>query len=196
METGELGRVYQDGEVIIGEGQPGDRMYVIQSGRVAVTRRVRDKDILITELGKEDIFGEMALFDRSPRSATVRAIGRVRALSVDKRTLLYRVHDDPSLAYRILQQMSRRIRAIDRELAELKEMANQGGALRASPAALPRPLPPAAGILKFFTQGLAGWKRTAATRGKIEAAGGQRRRGDRRKLERRQAERRRSARGA
>jgi CRP-like cAMP-binding protein len=128
----------------------------------------------------------MALFDRSPRSATVRAIGRVRALSVDKRTLLYRVHDDPSLAYRILQQMSRRIRAIDSELAELKEMANQGGALRAWPAAHPRPLPPAAGILKFFTRGLAGWKRTAATRGKIEAAAGQRRRGDRRKLERRQ----------
>jgi len=195
VETGELGRVYQDGEVIIGEGEPGDRMYVIQSGRVAVTRRVHDKDILITELGKEDIFGEMALFDRSPRSATVRAIGRVRALSVDKRTLLYRVHDDPSLAYRILQQMSRRIRAIDSELAELKETANQG-ALRASPAASPRPLPPAAGILKFFTQGLAGWKRTAATRAKIEAAGGQRRRGERRKLERRQEERRRGARGA
>lgn len=62
----------------------------------------------------------MALFDREVRSATVRAVGEVRVLSVDKRTFLRRVHEDPSLAFRILQKMSQRVRELSAELASFK----------------------------------------------------------------------------
>lgn len=71
-------------------------------------------------LGEGDVFGEMALFERQPRSAAVRALGDVRALTVDKKTFLRQVHEDPSLAFRILQKMSRRIRELDAELVRLQ----------------------------------------------------------------------------
>lgn len=126
MKAGELGRLYSDGEIIIREGDPGDRMYVIQSGRVILTRTSSEGEVVIGELGKEDIFGEMALFDHHVRSATARAAGPVRILSVDRKIFLKRVHDDPSLAFRVLQQMSRRLRAIDAHLTQLKANSPQG----------------------------------------------------------------------
>ena len=66
------------------------------------------------------MIGEMAIFDRDVRSATVRAIGEVRMLTVDKKNFLKRVHEDPSLAIRIGQTMSKRIRELSLELARLK----------------------------------------------------------------------------
>jgi len=71
-------------------------------------------------MSEGDFFGEMALIEREVRSATVRALGGVRVLSVDKVTFLRRIHEDPSLAYRILQKMSRRIRELDDLLGQTK----------------------------------------------------------------------------
>ena len=116
MYEGALGREYVDGEVICRQGEPGENMFVIQSGRVDV---VID-DVLVTELTAGDLFGEMAIVERRPRSATVRARGPARVLTLDKRSFLRQVHEDPSLAYRILETMSRRVRRLDGELAELR----------------------------------------------------------------------------
>ncbi|HUW83971.1 MAG TPA: cyclic nucleotide-binding domain-containing protein [Phycisphaerae bacterium] len=71
-------------------------------------------------LGEGDVFGEMALFERETRSATVRSLGEARLLSVDKKTLMRRVHEDPSLAFHIVQGMSRRIREMNAELTHMK----------------------------------------------------------------------------
>lgn len=192
MEAGELGRTYQDGEIIIGEGEPGDRMYVIQSGKVAVTRRMNDREVYIAELGKEEVFGEMALFDRDVRSATIRAVGPVRVLSVDKRTFLRRVHEDPSLAFRILQQMSRRIRATDGELTELRErVEGAASAFPSRPSSRLGPLPRGAGLLRYFLPWR--WGRAAAFSSGTSTARAERaekRSRDRRRDERRAAERR------
>lgn len=120
METGRLGKTYPDREVIVREGEVGDCMFVIQAGRVEVTRRVNDREIRIAVLEAGDVFGEMALFGQETRSATVRALGEARVLSIDKREFLRGVHKDPSLAFRILQRMSQRIRDLDAEVARLK----------------------------------------------------------------------------
>lgn len=120
MEIGALGKTYHDGEVIVREGEMGDRMFVIQAGRVAVSRRGNGEEIRIAVLEAGDMFGEMALFDRELRSATVRALGEARVLTIDKKGFLRRVHEDPSLAFRILQRMSQRIRDLNAELTRLK----------------------------------------------------------------------------
>lgn len=120
MNQGDLGKLYQDGEVILRQGEAGDRMYVVQAGQVEVLQEKEGKEIRLTLLGEGEIFGEMALFDREVRSATVRAVGEVMVLSVDKRTFLRRVHEDPSLAFRILQKMSQRVRELSAELASFK----------------------------------------------------------------------------
>ncbi len=120
MGTGELGRVYNDGEVIIRQGEAGDCMYEIQSGEVEVIQEKSGKEICLAVLGKGDFFGEMAIFEHEVRSATVRALGEVRALTIDKRTFLRRITEDPSLAFRIVERMSHRIREMNNKLVRLK----------------------------------------------------------------------------
>lgn len=120
MSTGELGRVYHDGEVIIRQGEAGDCMYEIQSGEVEVIQEKSGKEICLAVLGKGDFFGEMAIFEHDVRSATVRALGEVRALTIDKRTFLRRITEDPSLAFRIVERMSHRIREMNNKLVRLK----------------------------------------------------------------------------
>jgi len=119
MDTGALGKVYNDGEVIVRQGDEGHCMYVIQAGEVEVVREGDGAEIALAVLGAGDVFGEMALFDREARSATVRAKGEARVLTLDKRTFLRRVHEDPSVAFRILQRMSHRIRQLNDEIARL-----------------------------------------------------------------------------
>lgn len=120
METGALGKVYRDSEAIVHQGEAGDCMYVIQTGQAEVLQEKENKEVHLAVLGEGDVFGEMALFEREARSATVRALGNVRVLTVDKKTFLRRVHEDPSLAFRIMQKMSYRIRELDAELVRLK----------------------------------------------------------------------------
>ena len=121
METSALGKTYRDGEVIVRQGEAGDCMFVIQAGQVEVIRdNERQKPVRLTVLHETDFFGEMAIIDREVRSATVRALGDAQVFTVDKKSFLRRVHEDPSLAFRILQQMSHRIRELDAELARLK----------------------------------------------------------------------------
>ncbi len=119
METGTLGKVYRDGETIIRQGEVGDCMYVIQAGEVEVLQRKDSREVRLATLGKWDAFGEMALFEGEVRSATVRALGEVRVLTVDRKTFLRRVHEDPSIAFRILQRMSQRIRELNAELTQV-----------------------------------------------------------------------------
>ena len=120
MVTGGLGKVYGDGEEIVRQGETGDCMYVIQMGQAEAIQGKEGKAVRLAVLGEGDVFGEMALFERKPRSATVRALGEVRVLTIDKKTFLRRVHEDPSLAFRILQKMSWRIRELDNELVRIK----------------------------------------------------------------------------
>ena len=120
MEAGALGREYADEEVVCRQGERGDCMYVIQAGRAEVLREEDGAEVVVGELTTGDVFGEMAIFEREPRSATVRVKGQARLLTLDKRAFLRRVHEDPSIAFHILQRMSFRIRTLNQELSRLK----------------------------------------------------------------------------
>lgn len=120
MASGELGKLYHDGDVIFRQGELGDCMYVIQSGAVQVIREQDGKEIILATRGAGEIIGEMAIVERQPRLATVRVVGEARILTIDKKNFLRRVHEDPSLAYRILQKTSQRVRELSDELARIK----------------------------------------------------------------------------
>jgi CRP/FNR family cyclic AMP-dependent transcriptional regulator len=120
MRTSELGKVFGDGEIIVRQGEAGDVMFEILSGRVEVLQKREGQEVRLAILGKGDFFGEMAIFEREVRSATVRAFGEVRVLTIDKKILLRRINEDPSLALRILERMSHRIRELDNELVGLR----------------------------------------------------------------------------
>jgi len=120
MGKGDLGKTYSDGEVITRQGDIGDCMYVIQQGEVQV---LVEKDGVETSLrvaNEGEFMGEMAIFDHERRSATLRALGEARLLTIDKKNFLKRVHKDPSLAFRLVQTMSKRVRDLSDEVARLK----------------------------------------------------------------------------
>ena len=119
-KTGALGRMYQDGEVIVRQGEVGDCMFVIQEGQVEIVAGKGDQELRLNVLDAGDFFGEMAIVEREVRAATVRAMGATRILTIDKKNFLRRIHEDPSLAYNLVQTMSRRIRELDAEVTRLR----------------------------------------------------------------------------
>lgn len=116
MKEGELGKIYADGEVIFKEGEKGEVMYVIQAGEVRITKKLVSDHTTIATLQSGEIFGEMALFDKLPRSATAMASGEARVLSIDKKKLFSTISHDPTLAFKIIETMSQRIRRLDENL--------------------------------------------------------------------------------
>lgn len=121
MESNGLGRVIDDGQTIIQQGDTGDCMFVVQEGLVEVVVNQDGSERVMAILGPGEFFGEMALFDRAVRMATVRALGQARVLTVDKRNLMRRIHEDPSLVYRMLLEMSQRIRDLSAEVARIDQ---------------------------------------------------------------------------
>jgi len=105
-----LGRLYRNGETIIKQGSVGDCVYVIQKGKVEVVKEKDGNEIKLAELGEKEFFGEMALFEKDVRSCTVRAMGDVNILTLDKRNFYKTIQKDPSIAFRLLEGMSNRIR--------------------------------------------------------------------------------------
>lgn len=112
-----LGKDYSDGEVIVQQGEPGDCMYVIQSGTVAVFHDSNGRRTHLRDLGRGEMFGELALFEKEDRSATVQAVGKTKVLMIDKRTFLGRVDEDPTIAFRLVKKMTREIRDLTSKLA-------------------------------------------------------------------------------
>jgi len=122
MVSGALGRIYRDGEEIVHQGNTGESMYVVQSGRVEVIQDSHSGSVQhLAFLDAGDFFGEMSVFEKEVRSATVRAAGEARVLKIDKKTLLRRIREDPLLAVNLLKTMSHRIRALNAEIARHRE---------------------------------------------------------------------------
>lgn len=114
MKSNSLGHLYKDGEIVIKQGTVGDCFYVIQEGTVEVIDESGNKEIVLTELKDSDFFGEMGLFEKNVRSCTVRAKGDAKILTMDKKSFYKSIQKDPSLAFRLLEKMSNRLREANR----------------------------------------------------------------------------------
>jgi len=121
MAKGSLGRIYRDGEIVIRQGEKGEYMHVIQEGEVEVFVEKDGQELPLAVRGEGEVLGDMAIFNHAPHSATVRARGDVRILTVDKRGFLQRVQEDPSLAFHMLQNSAARVRDLSDKLARYKE---------------------------------------------------------------------------
>jgi len=116
-----LGKEYKSGELIVRQGEMGDCMFVIQKGEVEAVAETDGRELRLRKMGVNDVFGEMALFEKETRTATVRALGPTRVLTIDKKNFLRGIHEDPSLALRIVKTMSHRIRDLTDRLAKYEE---------------------------------------------------------------------------
>ena len=105
-------RIYQKDEVVFREGDAGSQMYVVYSGQVHLTRAVNGVETFLKSLGEGEIFGEMALIDHLPRSASVIATKNdTRLLEIDHALFVYLVGQQPAFALIVLKAMSHRLRS-------------------------------------------------------------------------------------
>lgn len=116
MQSKKLGHLYKDGEIIIKKGTTGNCLFVIQEGKVEILDEKDGVEIKIAELKEPDFFGEMGLFEKDVRSCTVRALGDAKILTVDKRNFYKSIQQDSSLAYRLLEKMSNRLREANKKI--------------------------------------------------------------------------------
>jgi flavin-dependent dehydrogenase len=121
MNSGALGKVFEPGDVLFRQGEVGQCMFVIQEGQVAIVQEHEGEEIFLGVRSAGEFLGEMAIFEAEPHSATVRALSQVRVLTVDQKNFQRRIHEDPSLAYRLFKLMSRRIRELGQEKALLSK---------------------------------------------------------------------------
>lgn len=121
METSALGRAYQDGEYIFHQGDAEERMYVVLDGRVEL---LVDRDGAEVSLGlrrKGDFLGESALFVGEIRSSSARVLGSANVLTVDRRSFLRQIQQDPTLAFRLVETLSLRIKEMDQDVLVLSK---------------------------------------------------------------------------
>lgn len=116
MKKNTLGHLYKDGEIIIKQNTIGNSLYVIQEGKVEVIDENNGNEIKIAELGETEFFGEMGLFEKDVRSCTVRALGDAKVLTVDKKNFYKTIQQDPTIAYRLLEIMSKRLRQTNKKV--------------------------------------------------------------------------------
>jgi CRP/FNR family cyclic AMP-dependent transcriptional regulator len=108
------------GHVIFSEGEPGDRLYIISSGKVKVGRKAPDgRENLLAVFGPSDMFGELSIFDPGPRTSSATTITEVRAVSMDRDALKAWIKDRPEIAEQLLRVLARRLRRTNNNLADL-----------------------------------------------------------------------------
>jgi CRP-like cAMP-binding protein len=108
------------GHVIFAEGEPGDRLYIITSGKVKIGRKSADgRENLLSIMGPSDMFGELSIFDPGPRTSTVTAVTDVRAMGMGRPELREWITKRPEIAEQLLRVIARRLRRTNNMLADL-----------------------------------------------------------------------------
>jgi CRP/FNR family cyclic AMP-dependent transcriptional regulator len=104
-----FGETYPAGHVLFREGDAGKHMYVIQRGRVQLTRRVRGREAHLATLPPGEFFGEMAIINKQPRSATATVIEEAHLLVLDARTFEAMIRGNAEIAIRMIKKLALRL---------------------------------------------------------------------------------------
>jgi CRP/FNR family transcriptional regulator, cyclic AMP receptor protein len=114
-----FGRTIPTGTVLFREGDPGEHMYVIQSGRVQLTRRVRGRDTHLAALPPGEFFGEMAIVNNQPRTATATVIEDAQLLLIDARTFEAMIRGNSEIAVRFIKKLAARLAQANQQVEML-----------------------------------------------------------------------------
>lgn len=111
---------YTRGEPVFVEGEQGDTLYIVLSGKVKVGRRAADgRENMLAVMGPSDLFGELSLFDPGPRTATATVLTDARLASLSQSSLRPWINDRPEIAEQLLRVLARRLRRTNDALADL-----------------------------------------------------------------------------
>ncbi|MCH8835194.1 MAG: cyclic nucleotide-binding domain-containing protein, partial [Proteobacteria bacterium] len=101
--------IFDAGEELFHQGDPGDAAYVVLDGEADVVIGEGDKETVINRVGSNELVGEMALLSTTPRSATLRAVAELTVLRLKKDTFLELMERDPHIAAEVARRISDRL---------------------------------------------------------------------------------------
>ena len=114
------------GKILFREGDAGEDMYIIQSGRVAIKKRTgAHKDVTLAVLEKGDFFGEMAVLERMPRSATAEMSEAGDLIVISGDTFGDMIKSNPEIAFRMLRKYSIRLREMVKQIEILGKQVTE-----------------------------------------------------------------------
>ncbi len=111
---------YTRGEAVFTEGERGDTLFIVLSGKVKIGRRAADgRENMLSVMGPSDMFGELSLFDPGPRTATATVVTDARLASLAHSSLRPWIKDRPDISEQLLRVLARRLRRTNDALADL-----------------------------------------------------------------------------
>ncbi len=114
-----FGRTVPAGQVLFREGDPGKEMYVIQSGKVRLTRNIRGVEKLLADLPAGEFFGEMSIINDKPRTATAVVLEDAHLLVLDPRTFEAMIKANTEIAVRMIKKLARRLDNANQQIENL-----------------------------------------------------------------------------
>ncbi len=114
-----FGKEFPKSTVLFREGESGKEMYVLQSGRVVITKKVRDELKTLAVLGAGEFFGEMALISNKPRNATATVSEVARLLVIDPKTFEGMIRGNSEIAVRMIKKLAERLADADAQIETL-----------------------------------------------------------------------------
>jgi CRP-like cAMP-binding protein len=142
------------GERIFAEGDPGQTMYIVHSGRVSLLREVNGQPQRLGTLEKGDFFGEMSILEGLPRTVAAQALDATELIEIDTTTFDKMIRGNIEIAIRMLRKLSIRLREAELKVSELQA---SGARLRKSsgtaPLAAARPSQPVTSGVRLEVEG-------------------------------------------
>lgn len=114
-----LGKVFPPGTVLFRDGERGKEMYVIQSGKVKITKEVRGEEQTLAVLGDGEFFGEMAILNNKPRSASAVVVDESKMLVIDPKTFEAMIRGNTEIAVRMIKKLAQRLQEADHQIESL-----------------------------------------------------------------------------
>ncbi|MBI5181659.1 MAG: Crp/Fnr family transcriptional regulator [Nitrospirae bacterium] len=114
-----FGKTIPKGTVLFREGDLGQEMYIIQGGKVKISKRVRNIEKTLSIIGKGEFFGEMAILNDKPRSATGEVIEDSEILVIDRNTFETMIKGNAEIALRIIKKLAQRLQEADNQIENL-----------------------------------------------------------------------------
>jgi CRP-like cAMP-binding protein len=114
-----FGRTVDPGETVFEEGETGDQMFIIQNGKVRVSKKIGGRQHILAVLGKGDFFGEMAIVTNATRAATVKAVTQVELLCFNRDGFVSMINKNPKIALNIIDKLCRRVQNSNLQIQHL-----------------------------------------------------------------------------
>ncbi len=113
-------RQFHTDQIIFHHGDPAGLLYIITSGKVKITHTTPDgQEALLAIMGNGDFFGELALLDDSPRSATVQALEPTDTLTLHRDEFIRYIRENPNFALHVLQTLAQHIRRMNNQISDI-----------------------------------------------------------------------------